>query len=201
MQTLPDDATLIVVDVQQAFDNKRWGERNNPDAEINIGRLLTAWRATSRPIIHVQHRNTGAGKLFSPDRPGFQFKPEAAPQGSEPVITKQVNSAVIGTDLETRLRRADITHLVICGLTTDHCVSTTARTAANLRFTIDLVADACATFERVGPGGRHWSAQQMHDSALASLHVEFARVTDTAPVIESTTSRPGSRAGDSPAAM
>lgn len=154
MQTLPDDATLIVVDVQQAFDDKRWGERNNPDAEINIGRLLTAWRATSRPIIHVQHRNTGAGKLFSPDRPGFQFKPEAAPQGPEPVITKQVNSAFIGTDMETRLRRADITHLVICGLTTDHCVSMTARMSANLGFTTDLAADACATFERVGPGGR-----------------------------------------------
>ena len=183
MQVLPDDATLLLIDVQQAFDDARWGERNNPGAESNIATLLTAWREAGRPVIHIQHRNTVAGKLFSPDQPGFAFKSQAAPQGAEPVINKDVNSAFIGTDLEGRLRKAAITHLVICGLTTDHCVSTTTRMAGNLGFTTYLVADACATFERIGPDGRRWTAQEMHDSALASLHDEFAQVIDTATVL------------------
>lgn len=190
MQFLPDNTTLILIDVQQAFDDERWGQRNNIRAETNIGQLLRAWRETDRPVIHVQHRNTAPGRLFSPDQPGFAFKPEAAPQQSEPVINKEVNSAFIGTDLESILRQAAVTHLVICGLTTDHCVSTTTRMAGNLGFTTYLTADACATFERVGPNGRRWTADEMHESALASLHEEFAQVVSTAAVIDLLPSMP-----------
>lgn len=184
MQVLPDNSTLILIDVQQAFDDERWGHRNNIRAETNIGQLLRAWRETDRPVIHVRHRNAAPGKLFSPDQPGYAFKPEAAPQRSEPVINKEVNSAFIGTDLESTLRKAAVTHLVICGLTTDHCVSTTTRMAGNLGFTTYLAADACATFERVGPSGRRWTADEMHESALASLAEEFAQVVDTSAIID-----------------
>lgn len=184
MQTLPADATLILIDVQQAFDNvDRWGKRNNPGAEANVARLLGAWRETGRPVIHVNHRNAAAGKQFSPDQPGFKPKPEATPLPSEPVIYKSVNSAFIGTDLEARLRTDNVTDLVICGITTEHCVSTTTRMAGNLGFSVLLVGDACSTFDRVGPDGRHWTADEMHDSALASLHDEFATVVDTGEVL------------------
>lgn len=98
------------------------------------------------------------------------------PDDGEPVITRTVNSALIGTDLEARLRGAGIATVVLCGLTTDHCVSTTARMAANLGFTVLLAEDACATFERHGPDGIYFSAEQMHAGALASLHGEFARI-------------------------
>jgi nicotinamidase-related amidase len=184
MQTLPARATLILIDVQQAFDDaERWGQRNNPDAEANIGRLLAAWRETGRPVIHIHHRNTVPGQQFSTDQPGFTVKPEAAPLPSEPVIYKTVNSAFIGTDLESRLRADGVTDVVICGITTDHCVSTTTRMAGNLGFSVFLVGDACATFDRLGQTGRHWTADEMHDSALASLHDEFATVADTAHVL------------------
>lgn len=48
MTTLPDNATIIVVDVQRAFDHPTWGKRNNPSAEANIGRLLAGWRDKER---------------------------------------------------------------------------------------------------------------------------------------------------------
>jgi nicotinamidase-related amidase len=184
MTSLPAQATLLLIDVQQAFDNAdRWGQRNNPGAEANVARLLAAWRESGRPVIHVHHRNTVAGKQFSPDQPGFQPKPEATPLPSEPVIYKSVNSAFIGTDLEERLRADNVTDLVICGITTEHCVSTTTRMAGNLGFSVLLVGDACSTFDRVGPDGRNWTADEMHDSALASLHDEFATVVDTGEVL------------------
>jgi nicotinamidase-related amidase len=179
MQALPSSAALISIDVQQGFDDPGWGRRNNPDAERHIAALLAAWRAGNRPVFHVQHHSTSPGGRFRPGTPGVAHKPAAAPMPGEPVISKTVNSAFIGTDLELQLRAAGIDTLVIVGLTADHCVSTTTRMAGNLGFTAWIVADATACFERIGPDGRRFSAELMHDAALASLHGEFATVVWT----------------------
>lgn len=172
--------TLIVVDMQQAFDDPMWGERNNPDAEANVARLLAAWRAAEAPLIHVRHRETDPEfHVFNEGDPGFASKPEAIPLEGEPVVTKGVNSGFIGTDLEERLRAAGATTVVIAALTTDHCGSTTARMAGNLGFETWVVGDACATFAREGPDGEVFPADLIHRTALASLHDEFADVIST----------------------
>ena len=149
-----------------------------------IARLLSTWRTTQRPIFHIRHRSDEQGRQFSQGQPGYEVKPEAQSLAGEPVITKTVNSAFIGTDLEERLRHDEISAIVLCGITTDHCVSTTARMAENLGFDTTVVSDATATFERRGPDGRHWQAAQMHDAALASLHMEFATIATTQAVLE-----------------
>lgn len=176
-------SALLLIDVQQAFDEPGWGERNNPQAEQRIADLLAAWRRAGRPVLHVQHMSTEPSSPLRPGMPGNAFKPEAMPQAGEPVFRKTVNSAFIGTDLERRLREKDIQRLVIAGLTTDHCVSTTVRMAANLGFEVVVVEDATATFDRTGPDGAHHSAGQMHRLALASLHGEFADVCSTEEVL------------------
>ncbi|QOY93705.1 cysteine hydrolase [Massilia sp. UMI-21] len=194
MNPLPPNAALISIDVQQAFNDPRWGQRNNPDAEAHIAALLAAWRATGRPLFHVQHRSASPNGLFRPGTPGYAHKPEGQALPGEPVIVKDVNSAFIGTDLEARLRAAGIETLVIMGLTTDHCVSTTARMAGNFGFATLLVADASATFERTGPDGRHFTAEQMHATALASLHGEFATVVRTDQVLAAAGAQAAARA-------
>src|ERR1700682_2434351 len=103
---LPRDAALIVIDLQKAIDHPSWGERNNPEAETNIARLLDAWRATRRPIYHIAHDSTEPASHYRPGQPGNEFKPEAEPLPGEVVIRKIRNSAFIGTDLEGRLRLA-----------------------------------------------------------------------------------------------
>ncbi len=183
MKQLAEDAVLIVIDVQQAFNNAKWGQRNNPAAEENIAELLAGWRATHRPIIHIRHRNPSPGSLFNPDGPGFPVKPEAEELPGEPILFKDVNSAFIGTDLEERLRSAGAKTLVIVGITTDHCVSTTTRMAGNFGFDTYVVSDAMATFERTGHDGRHYSAVIMHDTALASLNGEFASIVSTSELL------------------
>jgi nicotinamidase-related amidase len=182
--TLPANAALLVIDVQQGLDDPRCGERNNPGLERNLAALLAAWRRTGRPVIHVQHMSANSDSPLRPDRPGNAFKPEAVPEAGEPVFRKTVNSAFIGTALEDHLRLQGIDTLVLAGMTTDQCVSSTTRMAANLGFTAIVVSDGTATFERTGPDGEHYTAEEMHRHELASLHQEFATIRRTGEVLE-----------------
>jgi nicotinamidase-related amidase len=174
------NTALLLIDVQNYFDDPIHGRRNNPNAEENMALLLNNWRKSHRPIIHIQH-------ISNPSlahHPGRDIKEIVAPLPEEPVIVKNVNSAFIGTNLEAYLREAEIETLVIVGLTTDHCVSTTTRMAKNLGFTPFIVSDATATFERVSFDGKLYSAEEIHNLALVSLHEEFATVIDTNGVLE-----------------
>ncbi|HEV2332141.1 MAG TPA: cysteine hydrolase family protein [Gammaproteobacteria bacterium] len=184
MKSIPKNAALILIDIQQGFDAPGWGPRNNPQAEANAAKLLGAWRASGRPLFHVQHRSVTPGSPLRPGQSGCDHKPEVRPLPGEPVIGKSVNSAFIGTDLEARLRAAGIRTLVMAGLTTMHCVSTTVRMAGNLGFDTFVAADACAAHDQTGYDGKRYSAQTVHELALANLHGEFAEVADTAAILK-----------------
>lgn len=173
------NSALIIVDVQKGFDEPSWGQRNNLDAEKNIARLLKIWRKNKYPLFHIKNDSTELHSPLRPELPGNEIKDIVKPLKNEPVIIKTVNSGFIGTDLEKRLKERGVTTIVLCGLTTDHCVSTTARMGANLGFRVFVVADATATFGRVGYNGKKYSAEQMHELALVSLHKEFATIVDT----------------------
>ena len=175
---------LLVIDVQLGLDNPALGERNNLDAKANIARLLKLWRDNHRPVIHVQHCSTDPDSLLQPHLPGNAFKPEASPVNGEPVFQKTVNSAFIGTELESYLRSEKLDRLVVVGLTTDHCVSTSVRMAGNLGFDVILVSDATATFERQDGDGRNISADDMHRIHLASLSGEFCQLLPAAKVCD-----------------
>jgi len=174
---------LLLLDVQQGFDAPTWGRRNNPEMEERVAELLDTWRSTNRPVIHVKHMSTEAGSPLRPEEPGNQFKVETAPGPGELVIEKRVHSGFIGTTLEAELRAAGHETLVLVGLTTNHCVSTTARMAANLGFNTWVVSDATATFDRMGPDGKRYPAELVHAMALSDLHREFATIVDTDSVI------------------
>jgi nicotinamidase-related amidase len=174
---------LIIVDVQKGFDDPYWGIRNNPHAEDNIALLLATWRERNLPIFHVQHLSTEPQSPLRPGQAGCEFKAIVKPLSGEPVITKHVNSSFIGTSLERMLNDKGIHTLVITGLSTDHCVSTTTRMAGNLGFITYVVADATATFNRKGFNGQKFTAEEIHHSALASLHKEFATVLTTCDLL------------------
>lgn len=180
---LPANITLLVVDVQQGFLDQSWGSRNNPEAETNIARLIAAWRSTGRPIRHIQHMSSTPTGTFIQGTPGFQFKLEAMPIAGEPVYIKRVNSGFIGTSLEDDLRSEGIDALVVVGLTTPHCVSTTTRMAGNLGFTTYVVEDATAAFERPALDGKMRLAQDVHLTALSDVSDEFATIVSTDEVL------------------
>lgn len=199
---------LLLVDIQQGLTHPtHWGpERSSPDFESNVKSVLSAARSYNqkRPetpilIIHVHNHST---RLTSPLHPSYVFPDSgvagvapmevAAPLPNEPVLLKSVNSAFIGTNLEERLRAFNTEQLVILGLSTDECVSTTVRMAANLKVLADdvvrtphegrivLLSDATAAWAKGG-----FDATTVHEVHLASLNHEFATVETTSHAVRS----------------
>ena len=177
---------LILVDIQKGFnDIKYWGgSRNNPDAEHNASLLLEEWRAKKLPLFHIQHCSSNPQSILHETNVGNEHKDEVKPNPGETIIRKNVNSSFIGTDLKEKLDAKGINTLVIVGLTTDHCVSTTARMAGNYGYKTIVVADACAAFAKKGINKEWYEAETIHFVALAHLKDEFAEILNTADILD-----------------
>lgn len=175
---------LLPVDMQQAFDHPPFGERANPHLDENGIALLGAWRTRGWPIIHVRHDSVDAASALRPGLPGHKMREGFEPRDGEPLVCKTVNAAFIGTDLDLRLRRLGAERVVIFGLTTDMCVSTTTRVGANLGYRMTVVGDACDCFGQRGPNGGWVDAVTMNSAHLATLAAEFAEVVMTADLVD-----------------
>jgi nicotinamidase-related amidase len=170
------NAALIVIDVQNGFDDPVWGKRNNPDAEANIGRLVDAWTASGRPIVRVRHRSVRPG---SPLGPGDTFKPVAAAIEPALEITKNVHSSFLGTpDLREWLDKAGIRQVVISGIQTNRCCETTARFAGDLGYDVLFALDATHTFDE-----DDLTADQIAAVTAVNLHGHFATVVSTGDLV------------------
>lgn len=184
LTSLPSSATLLLIDLQLAVDNPSWGQRNNPEAERNAGRLLAAWRERGMPVYHVKHDSTEPNSTYRPGQIGNQFKPEVLPNDGETIIVKHTNSAFIGTDLEEQLRHHEHAPLIVVGVSSSNSVDATVRMAGNLGFDTYMVADATFTFALNDWSGRLRSADEVHNMALANLHGEYCAVVNTTDVLE-----------------
>lgn len=183
---LPESPALILIDIQKGFDQLEsfGGERNNPKAEQNAQFLLEHWRRQQWPIFHIKHCSVTPGSPLTEGHPGNDHKNEVKPACGEPVIKKNVNSAFIGTDLKEQLDDRGIKTVVIVGLTTQHCVSTSARMAANFGYRTYVVSDATAAFRTQGLNGEVYPPEMVHQLSLATINKEFATVLTTEEIEE-----------------
>jgi nicotinamidase-related amidase len=186
MKLREKNPALILIDVQKGFNEEAFwgGNRNNKNAEAKMAQILEKWRTLQLPVFHIVHSSVHPNSKLHASNSGFEIKDEVKPIDGEPVIVKNVNSAFIGTDLKERLDTQGITNLVIIGLTTNHCVSTTTRMAGNYGYETFVIADATATFDRIGINGEKFDSELMHQTALASLNNEFAEVINTDKLLE-----------------
>ncbi len=184
---IQDNAALIVVDVQEGFDDASLkGKRNNLDADRNIESIIKVWEEARRPIVVVKHDSALAGSVLNPSKPGNALKPYVKKIKPDLAVTKSVNSAFYGTpDLHEWLKSSDIHQIVIVGIQTNMCCETTARMAGNLGYDVIFVPDAMHTFDATGPDGVVISADEITRATLASLFDgDFAKIAATEEVIK-----------------
>ncbi|RZT95770.1 nicotinamidase-related amidase [Ancylomarina subtilis] len=177
---------LLLIDFQKGFDDEAYwgGNRNNRDAEEKAAQILSVWRKLDLPIYHIIHSSQDPKSRLHQSHAGFEICDQLKPMAGEPLIIKNVNSAFIGTDLKERLEKKGITNLVIVGLTTNHCISTTTRMAGNYGYETLLIEDATATFDRMGIKGEKYPAEMIHQISLCNLKDEFATIINTAQLLK-----------------
>ncbi|HCE39252.1 MAG TPA: cysteine hydrolase [Alcanivorax sp.] len=101
------------------------------------------------------------GRLLVRGEPGWEIIDSVAPEPGEPVVDKCGNGAFYATDLEQLLRRAGIRNLILCGVTTDVCVSSTLREANDRGFDCLVLEDVCGA-----------ARPELHDAVFEGLERE-----------------------------
>lgn len=175
---------LIIVDMQHGVTSPAAGPRNNPEAERNIGALLDAWRRRDAPVVHIRHISRTPGSMFWPGQRGVEFLASLAPLPDEQVFEKNVPDAFVHSGLERWLRVRGLDRVVIVGVSTNNSVEATARTAGNLGFKTQVVADATYAFAKVDYAGTARTAAEVHAMALANLDGEYAAIITTGALLQ-----------------
>ncbi|MBR1217434.1 cysteine hydrolase [Bradyrhizobium sp. U87765 SZCCT0131] len=167
------DASLVLIDLQNEYLSGPIALPGASGAVTGAARVLAAARRARAPVFHIAHKGK-AGGLFDREAPRGQIVSELTPQAGEAVIEKALPNSFAGTDLQTRLAATGRKDIVIVGLMTHMCVSSTARAALDLGFRVTIDAGSCAT--RALPDGRGGEipADVVHEVALVELSDRFA---------------------------
>jgi nicotinamidase-related amidase len=167
------DAALIMIDLQNEYLAGPIALPDAASAIANAAKLLARARAAGGRIFHIAHKGRPGG-LFDRSTERGAIVSALAPLPDEPVIEKGLPNAFAGTDLRALLAATGHNDIVLAGLMTHMCVSSTARAGLDLGFRITVDADSCATRDLPDRRGGTIAAATIHDIALAELSDRFA---------------------------
>ena len=117
---------LLLIDIQEAFVTSPayFGGSISPNnLSATVSSLLSFFRSHGLQVLHVKHNSISPKSPLHTSNQGNAFRDFAQPKDGEPIFEKSVNSSFVGTDLKNVLREKGVKRLVVCGTTTEHCVS------------------------------------------------------------------------------
>ena len=187
----PDRTALLVIDIQNTYledketpeETARWGpfyERMRGTVIPNTARLIEECRGRGIEVIFARiacHKDDGRDRSLSQKKPGFnylllpknredsQIVPELAPQGDEIVIHKTTDSALAGTNLRLLLHNMGIKDVVVAGIFTDQCVSSSVRSLVDESFGVVVVENCCAA-----------ATMELHNHELEIINMIYCHV-------------------------
>jgi isochorismate hydrolase len=184
-------AALLVIDMQEYF------REIAAPITANVVQLVAACRERHMPVVFTRQGNEAdpeslgmLGRLWKEGivrgSKEWRLLPELRPEPHEVVIEKTRYCAFHRTLLDELLRGRGVRDLLICGVMTNLCCETTARTATVLDYRVFFLADATAT-----------SDPALHEASLLNIAHGFGRVLETADALEAIRQR-GAGDGDDP---
>lgn len=150
----------------------------------NIRKLLDAFRAKGMLVCHTRMesmRKDGADRSRQHKILGIHAEPNSKegriieplkPIDDELVFVKTASCPFNSTNIRYVLNNMGITQLVICGVVTNGCVSTTVRNASDLSYEVIVPEDACGAF-----------SQWHHETSIEILRDDYARIRSTEDIV------------------
>jgi nicotinamidase-related amidase len=139
---------------------------------VRLGSAFRDYRdmpARQREYLRTIERQGGVEDLVWTGSPLFEIRREIAPEPADVVIDKTTFGAFNGSDIDARLQALGVDTLLVTGVSTNLCVETTARDAADRGYGVVLVDECTADYD-----------ERAQEAALAAFHVNFGRVVRTA---------------------
>jgi len=201
----PEKAALLIVDMQNEFVHKEYGEaldfkrrgewdrwapyfdRLHKVVIPNTKKLLKYFRDNNLQVTYgrisclkkdgsdrclVQKKPGWNGMLIPINSFGAQMVEDLQPMEDEIVVNKTTDSVVAGTNYATLIRNIGIETVVVTGIVTDQCVSSTVRGLADEGFNVIVVEDCCAA-----------ATKELHDHELEIINIIYCNVMSTEETI------------------
>jgi nicotinamidase-related amidase len=115
------------------------------------------------------------GRILVRGEPGHDIIEALYPRAGEPVIDKPGKGAFYATDLAAILANRGVESLIVCGVTTEVCVSTSVREANDRGYRCVVPSDCCASY-----------FPDLHTAALSMIQAQggiFGWVSDSQRVL------------------
>jgi nicotinamidase-related amidase len=178
---------LVVIDLQAGILARQVAPHSSADVLERSAKMCEHFRAVGAQVVlvRVSFAADGSDALSQPcDEPMARARPEgwdvlSPALGSGPRdihITKRQWGAFYGTELDLQLRRRGITTLVMCGISTNIGVESTARDAWERGYAIVFAEDAMASFDAAA-----------HAFAVKNIFVRLGRVRSAGEVMAALT--------------
>ncbi len=190
---------LLVIDIQNTYlqqktdasENARWQpffERMNDVVIPNTVRLIEHCRANGTEVIFARIaclKPDGRDRSLSQKKPGFnylllpkdrhdsQFIPQIEPGEDEITILKTTDSALTGTNLRLILHNMGIENVIVAGIFTDQCISSTVRSLADESYNVVVVENCCAA-----------ATMELHQHELEVINMIYCHVAELGEVLD-----------------
>lgn len=174
---------LIVVDFQYEYFDGKMKIPDGMKALKEARKLVDFAHKTSMTVVFVRHEGPADGPLFAKGSHYADFHKDLSPANGDIVITKATPSSFVGTDLDAQLKKSGISDLIVTGLMTHMCVSSTARDAVPLGYQVIIPEDATATRDLATWDGKVINYTELQRAALAGVADVFAEIKTTQQVL------------------
>ena len=190
----PEQTALLVIDIQKTYlqpaadpqQAARWQgfyDRMNEQVIPTTAAVIQDVRSLGVEVIYARIaclKQDGRDRSLSQKKPGFNYllMPQDShesqivdalkPEADDIVVTKTTDSALTGTNLRLILSNMGISKVIVAGIFTDQCISSTVRSLADESFDVLVLEDCCAA-----------ATDEIHRHELETINMIYCQVVQS----------------------